>query len=114
MHGAWLGRHPRRQMNDEGRTLPRCAFHRQAAAVAVDDMLDDGQAQPRAGALAALLAGRAIEALGQPWQLVPLDAGPLVADPDDDVALLGSMRRDGQGHPGAVRIELAQNLALGP
>ena len=48
--------------------------------MAVEDVLDDGQPQPGAALLAARLDIDAVEALGEPRQVLGGDAGAEVAD----------------------------------
>src|SRR5437879_845837 len=81
-----------RQRYRKGRALAGCALDVEAAAVAVDDVLDDGEAQPGATQLARARGVDAVEALGEPRQMVGGDAVALVADGDGDPALAGRTR----------------------
>src|SRR6516162_7675080 len=64
---------------DQPLAQPRHAFDRQPAAVAVEDVLDQRQAQPGAALRAALRYIDPIEALGQPRQMLGRDAGTAIA-----------------------------------
>jgi hypothetical protein len=86
-----------RQVDAERRPLARRALDRQAATVAVDDMLDDGEPKPGAGPLARLLPLHPVEPLGQPGQVFPGDARASVGDPQRDISLLGRMVGGQQG-----------------
>ena len=62
-------------------SLPLPSFGRdgEPAAMAVHDMLDDGEAEPRAAARPALLHVDAVEAFGEARNMFVGDAGPMVA-----------------------------------
>src|SRR5271167_587063 len=80
-----------RKVDAERRPLARRALDGQAAAVAVDDVFDDGEPKPGAGPLARLLPLHPIEPLGQPGQMLPRDARTGVRDAQRNVSLLRSM-----------------------
>src|SRR5258708_11588414 len=71
-----------RQRHREGRALAGRALDVEAAAVAVDDVLDDGEAQPGAAQLARAGGVDAVEALGESRQVACRTAVALVADGD--------------------------------
>ena len=70
------------QADGEARARAFGAGDGQPAAVAVDDVLDDGEAEARAQPVARLLALDAVETLGQTRQVLAPDARPLVAHRD--------------------------------
>ena len=69
-------------MRGECRSLSLHALDREPAAVAVEDVLDQRQAEPGAALCAALGDVDAVEALGQPRQVLGGDAGTSVAHRD--------------------------------
>src|SRR6185437_16784297 len=69
-----------RQVDREGGALAGRALHGQAAAMAVDDVLDDGETQARAGPFARALALHPVETLGEARQVLAFDAPPRVGD----------------------------------
>src|SRR6266540_2838939 len=71
-----------RQVSGEGGALPEHALDGQAAAVAVEDVLDQREPQAGAALRAALADVDAVEALGQPRQMLGRDAGTMVAHRD--------------------------------
>src|SRR5690606_29356702 len=87
-----------REIGGEARALPRGAFHGQPAAMAVDDMLDDGEAQAGAGPFAALLAFDAVEPLRQPRQVLAVHARSVIAHRHGGVAQAGLAGRGDQRH----------------
>src|SRR3712207_5802271 len=95
MTGAWgafcaASRGARRRLRQRDRKpgpLPRLAFDVEVPAVAVDDVFDDGEPQPRSALLATLHDVDAIEALGQARQVLRRDARAVILHVD------GHMRR---------------------
>src|SRR5687768_8506406 len=75
-----------REVGREDRTLTGCALDREPATVAVDDVFDDGEAQAGALPFAAFLTLDAIEALGEPRQMLARHARPVVADDQSGIA----------------------------
>ena len=73
-----------RQDDGENTALPLARFDAQTAAVAVDDMLDDGQAQPGAANGAAAMGVDTVEALGQARDMQRVDPFALIDDIDND------------------------------
>src|SRR6478752_7038668 len=73
-------------MDREGGPLPRRALDRQPAAMTVEDVLDQRQAEPGAALGAAFRDVDAIEALGQARQMLWRDAGAAVAHRDARLA----------------------------
>src|SRR5258708_37402109 len=82
----------RRQRHREGRALAGRALDVEAAAVAVDHVLDDGEAEAGAAQLARARGVDAVEALGEPRQMVGGNAVALVADGDGHPALASRPR----------------------
>src|SRR5262245_55916607 len=76
----------RRQPDREGRAVPKLGGDHQLAAVTIEDVLDDGQAQTGAALLPARRHVDAIEALGQPRQMLGGDAWTVVDDLDPQAA----------------------------
>ena len=68
--------------------------------MAVDDVLDDGQAQAGSQPLSALLALDAIEALGQARQVLAGDAGAVVGAAQGDEPLAADQVGAKQREPG--------------
>ncbi len=62
-------------------------------AVAVEDVLDDGEAQAGAAAGAALLDAHPIETLGQPGKVLRRDARAKILDTEFDIAVRVASRR---------------------
>src|SRR5262245_37256793 len=84
-----------RQVHRERRALPEHALDRQAAAVPAGDVLDQGETEAGAALCPALAHVDAIEALGQPRQVVRGDAGAIVAHRDTSLAApFGERERD--------------------
>ena len=73
-----------RQTDRECAALARLAFDPQLAAVAVDDMLDDGEAQPGAADRPRARRIDAVEPFGQARDVLAWDALALVLDRDAD------------------------------
>ena len=65
---------------------PELALDVEPAAMAVDDVLDDGEAEPGAAQLARAGGIDAVEALGQARQMLARDAVAVVAHRDGDAA----------------------------
>src|SRR5271167_4530000 len=78
----------KRKCHAECRALPGLRFDAEPAAMARDDMLDDGEAKAGAALRAALAGGHAIEPLGEARQMFRRDAGTVIADVQDALALL--------------------------
>src|SRR6267378_1664298 len=70
----------RRKAHRETAAGTRLAIDVEARLVARDGVLDDGEAQSRAAGLARAAAVDAVEALGQPRQMLRRDAGAGVLD----------------------------------
>src|ERR1700741_3618959 len=73
-----------REKYPERASLPGPALDQEAALMAVDDVLDDGEAEPGAAPLPAALHVHAIEALGQARHRGLGDALAVVADAGDE------------------------------
>ena len=69
-------------MGNEGRPLPQHALDRQPPAMAIEDVLDQCKTQAGAALRAALGDIDAVEALGQPRQVLRRDAGTMIAHRD--------------------------------
>src|SRR5215218_8130154 len=68
------------QDDSDGRSRTELGLDRQAAAMTVDDVLDDRESQSRPPLLTAGWGTHAIEALGQARQILESDARAMVAD----------------------------------
>src|SRR6516162_7326821 len=79
-----------RQEDREAAALAHLAVNLESAAVAADDMLDDGEPEARAAEIAGARRIHPVEALGQPRQMLARDAFPLI---DDGHRHRGSRRR---------------------
>jgi hypothetical protein len=104
-----------RQHDAEHRALADLAFHLEFATVARHDVLDDRQAEPGAAGLARATAVDAVEAFGQPWQMLAGDADAGVAHLEDCAAVriaLQPARRDAPPI-GRVAHGIAQQIAHG-
>ena len=77
----------------------------QLAAMAVDDVLDDRQPQPRAAHRARPPAIHPVETLGQPRQMLGGDAVPIIADRERHAPA-----RAGQRPPGATTAVLTRTV----
>src|SRR4051812_23894901 len=69
-----------RQGDDEPRAALRAVLRADGAAVQLDEMFDDGEAEPRAAGVARTRLVDAIEPLEHARQIVFRDAGPFVRD----------------------------------
>src|SRR5438045_8933966 len=74
----------RRQRHGKGRALADLGGDGEHSAMAVEDVLDDGQTQPRSALLAARRYAHAVEALGEAGQMLGGDAGPIVRHGGDE------------------------------
>ncbi len=101
--GRRLGRRDR-QGDLEQRALALDAFDPQAALVAIDDVLDDGETKAGARVIAGAPAFDAVEALGQARQLGARDARPEIADRQDGARRAAALGRQ-QGHAAAEAVE---------
>src|SRR5262245_42774571 len=72
------------EIDRERRAAADLAVDRQRAAMAVDDVLDDGEAQPGSAELTRAAGVDAVEPLGQARQVLARDAVALVRDADGD------------------------------
>src|SRR5688572_31962102 len=72
--GAQAGGLFGRQIDGENAAFARHRLDLQAAAVAVDHVLDDGEAEAGAAEIARARRVDAIDALGQPWKMLARDA----------------------------------------
>ena len=77
MHGDGGG-----EVDGESGAGPRLALDRQSAAMAVEDVFDEGQTETGAALGATLGDIDAIETLGQSRQMLRRDAGPVIAHAD--------------------------------
>ena len=75
-----------RQEHGKRAASPGRALDLQPPLMPVEDVLDDGKAEPGAAALAAALDVDAIESLGQPRNCLARDAFALILDGDKDLA----------------------------
>src|SRR4029077_8643403 len=75
-----------RQPHAKRGALSERAFDRQPAAMAVDDVLDEREPQAGAAFGAAVAYVDAIEAFGEPRQVLGRNAGAVVAHHDDGLA----------------------------
>lgn len=64
----------------EGTALPRCAIDMQRTAVAVDNMLHDGQSQPGSPQLTGTNRINAVETLGQAGNMLARDTNAMIPD----------------------------------
>ena len=80
----------RREDEPEGRALAGLARDVELAAVTLHDVLDDRQPEPGAAGLARAAAVDAIEALGQPREMLAGDAAAAVDDGDLAAAVVGA------------------------
>src|SRR5712691_8621268 len=78
----------RRKAHREAAACTRLAVDVEARLVARDSVLDDGQAQSRAAGFARAAAVDAVEALGQPRQMLRRDAGAGVLDGERRAAVV--------------------------
>src|SRR6185437_7483900 len=92
---ALPARRRHRQVDGEDRALAQLALDVECAAVVAHDVLDDGEAEPGAAQLARAGGIDAVEALGEPRQVLARDALAMVADGDGKRrrALAGPRRR---------------------
>ena len=74
-------------MGGECGPLSRHAIDGQTSAMAIEDVLDQSQAEPGAALSAALGHIHSVETLRQPRQVLGCDAGTMVAHLDDGVRL---------------------------
>src|SRR5579883_3559357 len=74
----------RPQQHGEDRALAGLARDVERPAVAADDVLDDGEAEPRPAHRARARRVDAVEALGEARQVLPRDALPAVLHRDRD------------------------------
>src|SRR5260370_39027554 len=80
LSGTSLGLRRERQVDGEDRAFAQFAVDVERAAVVANDMLDDGEAEPRAAQLARARGVDPVEALGQPRQMIAGDAFAVIAD----------------------------------
>src|SRR3546814_9554213 len=73
-----------RQPHRKGAALPRLRVDHQPAAMAVDDVLDDGEPQPGAAEVAAAGGIDPVEPFGQARQVLARDALAMVADRSEE------------------------------
>jgi len=95
-------------MDREDRAPAQFALHVEGAAVVADDVLDDGESEPRAAEIARARRVDPVEALGQARQLLARDPLAAVAhgDRDGGVALAAAPARQ-QEAVAATRLEKA-------
>src|SRR5579875_3385052 len=99
----------RRQEHGESAAAPDRALDLQSPAVAVHDMLDDGEAEAGAAELPRPRGVPPVEPLGKAWNLLPGDPLPLIAHGDRDEA---SRRGPADRHGAAVAL-LGDHAHLG-
>src|SRR5690242_19665843 len=92
----------RAKIDREDRALPELALDLERGAVAIDDVLDDGEAEPGAAHRARASRVDAVEALGEARNVLPRDALATVAHGDSDMRAaagpaLGELGRDLDG-----------------
>src|SRR5437868_6031514 len=74
------------QRDGDGGSRANARSNRERPAVPLDDMLDDGEAEPGAAAVAATRGVDAVEALGQARQVLRRDSLAAVGDGELDMA----------------------------
>src|SRR5215471_2549971 len=83
-----------RQVDGEGAAGAHGTVDVERAAMAVEDVLHDGEAEAGAAELARPHGLDAVEALGQAWQMLARDALALVHDGDGDRRPVQPARRE--------------------
>src|SRR3954465_5583269 len=87
----------RRKIGRESGAHARRAFDHQRAMMAVDDVFHDGEAESGARDFASLLAGNAVESLGEPGQMLARDTSAAIGNADSHISGLMTAFRRKQG-----------------